>query len=79
MLGRCDWANRFSEVERMMAVWLTPPWYAEDGTANGFADVVHQQDRPTHSQFLGPDGEPIPYRTQPLGFDLTSRKLREKP
>lgn len=30
-------------------------------------------DRPTYSEVLGPDGWPLEYEYEPLGFDLTAR------
>lgn len=44
-----------------------------------FATEVHESDKPSHSAILGPDGRPLQYRRQPLGFDLTPRRHGGKP
>lgn len=47
---------------------ISDPW---DGTTIHFANQVHESDRPTCSQLLGPDGTPLQYAPNPpLGFDL---------
>jgi hypothetical protein len=54
------------------AAWVSDPWGGHP--AAGFADQVHEADRPTHSPVLGPDGRPLRYEARPrLGFDLTLR------
>lgn len=61
-----------------MATWINDPWGQGDG--HHFADVVHELDRPTHSKLLGPDGKPLQYERQKIGFDLrpkvTGREIR---
>lgn len=34
-------------------------------------NTLYERDRPTHSQLLGPNGEPLKYRVERVGFDLT--------
>ena len=56
------------------AIWVNYPYgWGEQGV---FADVAHEADeKPTHSQILGPDGQPLKYEQSPrLGFDLSPRK-----
>lgn len=56
-----------------MATWVTDFW----GAAHGFADQVHEDDRPNESRLLGPDGHPLRYEPrQPIGFDLRPRGER---
>jgi len=50
------------------AAWTT--WY---GDAHPIADMVHEQDKPEESKLLGPDGRPLKYQRQPMGFDLRKR------
>ena len=42
-----------------------------DGKSSLYPDVVHENDKPTHSQLLGPDGTPLAYKPHPVGFQLT--------
>lgn len=37
------------------------------------ADVAHEQCQPEESKLLGPDGRPLRYKRQPMGFDLRKR------
>jgi hypothetical protein len=46
------------------AVWISDPWYSTVG--HHFADQVHEQDQPTESKLLGPDGRPLRYQRQPM-------------
>jgi hypothetical protein len=50
---------------------VVDPW---DGQQFLMADEVFETERPTHSKLLGPDGRPIPYVRQKLGFDLTPKR-----
>jgi hypothetical protein len=34
------------------------------------ATTCHEQDLPTYSKLLGPNGMPLPYKKNPVGFDL---------
>lgn len=54
-----------------MAVFIYDPW-----SSNGahFADSVHETIKPQYSELLGPDGQPLQYKQQKMGFDLTPRK-----
>lgn len=47
-------------------------WVGDEyGRAYGHADHVFEQDYPTHSPVLGPDGAQLRYEPrQPIGFDL---------
>ena len=54
------------------AAWVSDP-YGWAG-AYPFADQVQEQDRPEESKLLGPDGRPLRYQRQPMGFDLRPRK-----
>ena len=55
------------------AVWINDAW--GNDPAQGFADVVHEGDYPTHSPLLGPDGSHLQYEArEPMGFQLRSRK-----
>lgn len=54
------------------AIPLIDPW---DGQTHNGAENVYEPDLPTHSQLLGPDGNPLPYAPKPrLGFDLTPKQ-----
>lgn len=57
------------------ATWITDPWGYGDG--HHFADQVHESDRPEESKLLGPDGKPLRYARQPMGFDLRPRKAEK--
>lgn len=35
---------------------------------------VFESDRPQFSALLGPDGQPLEYEYQPIGFDLRARR-----
>lgn len=50
--------------------------YDTGGASSLYADTVHEGDKPTHSQLLGPDGHPLAYKRNPVGFQLvnTSKK-----
>lgn len=37
------------------------------------ADHAFESDKPTHSQLLGPNGAPLAYQRQKIGFDLTPK------
>lgn len=57
---------------RRGSISVTDPW--GDYPSAHYADEVHEQERPTHSQLLGPDGKPLQYAPpQPVGFDLRKR------
>lgn len=58
-----------------MAVTIHDNWNGESGM---FADQMHESDKPTHSQLLGPDGKRLAYETQRLGFDLRPQAARDK-
>ena len=58
-----------------MAYVLYDPWGPE---SHLFAGEVQEQCLPTHSRLLGPDGNPLPYARQRIGFDLTPRAKREE-
>jgi hypothetical protein len=47
----------------------------EDGHI--YADHVYEQERPEFSPLLGPDGNPLRYKKQRMGFDLTSSVASE--
>ena len=50
-------------------------WDEHYETDSGGGSVeVFESDRPTHSSVLGPDGAPLEYDYQPIGFDLRRRK-----
>lgn len=55
------------------AAWVADPW---DGSQHAYADHVHEQDKPTCSGLLGPDGMPLRYNQVVMGFDLTPRNCR---
>lgn len=44
--------------------------YFEDGPDGWVCREVIETDKPTHSELLGPDGLPLPYNPNPVGFDL---------
>lgn len=46
----------------------------DEGEVHGREVYVTEQE--THSQLLGPDGEPLQYEQQPFGFDLRPRNTR---
>lgn len=47
-------------------------WYEADGGTI----QVHEDEWPTHSPILGPDGEPLEYEPKPtIGFDLRRRSM----
>lgn len=63
-IKRTDFAN----MTRRAAVTIYDPW---GGDGSVFADTVFEDDCPTHSPILGPDGLPLEYEPrQPIGFDL---------
>jgi hypothetical protein len=45
------------------------PWNETGRVATG----CHESTKPTHSQILGPDGKPLAYKPNPIGFDLRPR------
>lgn len=59
-----------------MAAWVSDYY----GQAFPFADLAQEADKPSHSKLLGPDGKPMKYARQQLGFDLRpNRKPQEQP
>lgn len=44
------------------------------GMSGHVATVCHESVKPTHSAILGPDGKPLVYEANPVGFDLTPMK-----
>jgi hypothetical protein len=46
------------------------PW----GETGRVATTCHEADRPSHSQVLGPDGKPLAYARQSVGFDLKPKQ-----
>jgi hypothetical protein len=57
------------------AIWITDVW--SYGQGHLFADQVHEAERPEESRLLGPDGKPLHYERQPMGFDLRERKPKK--
>lgn len=53
-------------------VWITDIYNYGEGHL--FADQVHESEHPEYSRILGPDGKPLRYARQPMGFDLRSTK-----
>ncbi|MEY1555313.1 hypothetical protein AB3Y40_06725 [Yoonia sp. R2331] len=51
---------------------LTQTWFPDDMDQNGYcADVeCYETHRPSHSEILGPDGQPLEYEPFVVGFDL---------
>lgn len=45
--------------------------WQEHGSVGG--QTVHEREKPSYSPVLGPDGAPLEYEYQPLGFDLRGR------
>lgn len=62
-------------MTRRAAVWIHDPWYTTQG--HHFADQVHEDQKPEESKLLGPDGKPLRYAKQPMGFDLRRRTGQE--
>lgn len=54
------------------AVWVPYDY----GLSYPFADVVQERDQPIESKLLGPDGRPLRYARQPMGFDLRPVALK---
>lgn len=54
------------------AIWITDIY--SYGQGHLFADQVQEADKPDESKLLGPDGKPLRYARQPMGFDLRPRK-----
>ena len=52
------------------ALVVVDPWWGEQ---MHLAGEVEESEKPTHSKLLGPNGQPIPYKRQKLGFDLTPK------
>ncbi|MFG6637351.1 hypothetical protein ACGYJ8_15435 [Sulfitobacter sp. 1A12126] len=58
-----------------MAAFIIDPWCGE---AHAYADQVFEDDRPTESAILGPDGRPLQYEPRRrVGFDLRPSKPRK--
>jgi len=62
-----------SEIERTERGYsvIRDPWneYGEQP----YADIAIQEERPTHSNVLGPDGLPYKYKQFEFGFNLTAK------
>ena len=58
-----------------MAITIHDNWSGESGM---FTDQMHEADKPTHSQLLGPDGNRLAYEQPRLGFDLRPQAARNK-
>ena len=43
----------------------------DDGWTAPHADTVQETEKPTHSKVLGPNGQPLKYQPNPVGFNLT--------
>lgn len=57
---------------------MSEPTHYDDWNHNGrVATVCHETYRPTHSDLLGPDGEPLRYERQTVGFDLRPARKAE--
>jgi|GEM_PF-5350308 len=58
-----------------MAAFISDPW---GGEVHAYADQVFEDDRPTESAILGPDGRPLKYEPrQRVGFDLRPSNTRK--
>lgn len=67
MIKRTAFAYR-----RRASIWIEEP---DTGEGAYFADEVYEEDWPTHSPVLGPDGYPLEYEPrQSMGFDLRKRE-----
>ena len=67
-IKRTPYAN-----EPRAASWVASPMFGWDA-ATPFADTAFEQDYPSHSPVLGPDGQPLAYEArEPLGFNLRKR------
>ncbi|MGB1215730.1 MAG: hypothetical protein ACPG4X_20335 [Pikeienuella sp.] len=51
---------------------ITQTWFRDDMDQAGYcADVeCYETHRPSHSELLGPDGEPLPYEEYRVGFHM---------
>ena len=56
---------------KQAAYFITDPW---SGDTHPMADTVFEGEKPTHAKLLGPDGEPLQYQRQRLGFDLSPKR-----
>ena len=56
---------------RTKAILVVRDWNGEE---TPMADAVSISDRPTHSDLLGPDGNPLRYETIKFGFQPTRPK-----
>ena len=60
-------------MKNKCALVVVDPWW---GGQIHLAGEVEESEKPTHSKLLGPNGEPIPYKRQKLGFDLTPKQRK---
>lgn len=49
-------------------------WYGEQGRV---ATVCHETDKPAFSRLLGPDGNPLQYQQNPIGFAIPKGRPRD--
>lgn len=54
---------------------ITQLWLPDDIGERGYCPDVeaYETHRPSHSQLLGPDGEPLAYDLPTIGFDMRPR------
>ena len=56
------------------ARWIEAPWNSEGGL---FSEQIFESDRPRFSKVLGPDGEPLQYPREKIGYDTSPRGYRQ--
>lgn len=61
---------------RLRLSWAHPDYWDSPGLNP--TETVYETLEESHSQLLGPDGEPIPYQSRKLGF-VGFFKLKELP
>lgn len=47
-----------------------PTYYSDDNSAGRVATTCVETDKPVYSELLGPNGKPLEYKQNPVGFLL---------